>query len=202
MPFTVWLSEIQHLSWWIDLSKHNILSVQLFATEVDEVLFIPQNSWYSGSWASYQIRKIVGCAWPGNAGKCFPRHRLQRKRLISDPGVHHCTCVTHVPWCMSGSLARGGGENVPGIPGAHATRNCTYLARGQWPANSRSQYTSIYNNDPKYSDYWHNYLRVISKYSVFSTRKVLIKHEIMIFWNGVSILSMLLCWQISVLVPL
>ena len=34
--------------------------------------------------------------------------------------MHHGTCVTHVPWCMSGSLTRGGGENVPGIPGACA----------------------------------------------------------------------------------
>ena len=64
--------------------------------------------------------------------KCFPRHRLQRKPLVSDPGMHHGTCVTHVPWCMSGSLFSGGGENVPGIPGACATRNFTYLARGPW----------------------------------------------------------------------
>ena len=34
--------------------------------------------------------------------------------------MHHGTCVTHVPWCMSGSRTRGGGENVPGIPGACA----------------------------------------------------------------------------------
>ena len=47
----------------------------------------------------------------------FSRHRIQRKPLVSDPGMHHGTCVTHVPWCMSGSLTRGGGENVPGIPG-------------------------------------------------------------------------------------
>ena len=26
----------------------------------------------------------------------FPRHRLQRKLLVSDPGMHHGTCVTHV----------------------------------------------------------------------------------------------------------
>ena len=42
------------------------------------------------------------------------------KPLVSDPGMHHDTCVTHVPWCMSGSLTCGGGENVPGIPGACA----------------------------------------------------------------------------------
>ena len=71
-------------------------------------------------WASYQIRKIAGCACPGNAGNVSPRHRLQRKPLVSDPGMHHGACVAHVPWCMSGSRTRGGGENVPGIPGACA----------------------------------------------------------------------------------
>ena len=50
-------------------------------------------------------------------------HRLLRKPLVSDPGMHH------VPWCMSESLTRGGGENVPG---ACATRNFTCLARGPW----------------------------------------------------------------------
>ena len=62
----------------------------------------------------------------------LPRHRLQRKPLVSDPGMYHGTCVSHVPWCMSGSLIRGGGENVPGIPGACATRNFKYLARDPW----------------------------------------------------------------------
>ena len=60
----------------------------------------------------------------------FPRHRLQRKPLLSDPDMHHGTCVSHMPWCMSGSLTRGGGENVPG---ACATLNFTYLARGPLP---------------------------------------------------------------------
>ena len=66
---------------------------------------------------------------PGSRER-FPRRRLERKLLVSDPGMHRGTCVTHVPWCMSGSLTRGDGENVPGIPGACATRNLTYLARG------------------------------------------------------------------------
>ena len=55
---------------------------------------------------------------------------MARLPLVSDPSMHHGTCVTHVPWCMSGSLTCGGGENVPCIFGACATRNCTYLARG------------------------------------------------------------------------
>ena len=40
----------------------------------------------------------------------FCHHRLQRKLLVSDPGMHHGTCVTHVPWCIAGSLNCGGGE--------------------------------------------------------------------------------------------
>ena len=41
----------------------------------------------------------------------FPRHRLQRKPLVSDPSdpsMHHGMNVTHVPWYMSGSLTRRG----------------------------------------------------------------------------------------------
>ena len=53
-----------------------------------------------------------------------------RKPRVSDPDLYHGTCVTHYPWRMSGSLIRGGRENVPGIPGACASRNWTYLARG------------------------------------------------------------------------
>ena len=52
--------------------------------------------------------------------------------LISDPGMHHGTCVTQVPWCMAGSLNCGAGENIPCIPDACATPDFTYLARGPW----------------------------------------------------------------------
>ena len=44
----------------------------------------------------------------------------KRDVLVSDPGVHHGMCVTHMTWCMSGLVNRGGGENVPCIPGACA----------------------------------------------------------------------------------
>ena len=59
----------------------------------------------------------------------FPRHRLQRKPLLSDLSMHHGMCITHVLWCMSGTLTRVGGKN---IPGACAIRNIAYLARGPW----------------------------------------------------------------------
>ena len=52
-------------------------------------------------WASYQIRKIVGCACSGNAGTFSLSPR------VSDPDMHHGTCATHVPCCMSGPLTSG-----------------------------------------------------------------------------------------------
>ena len=78
----------------------------------------------------YRIHRIAGCAGDGNAGNAFPTTDFKGKPLVSDPDMHHGTCVTHVPRCMSWSLTRGGGENVPGIPGACVTRNFAYLARG------------------------------------------------------------------------
>ena len=47
-------------------------------------------------WASYKMHKIAGCAC---AGSPLPR--------ISDPDMHHGTCVTHVPWCMPRRLTSG-----------------------------------------------------------------------------------------------
>ena len=81
-------------------------------------------------WASCQIRKIAGAHAPGMPGTFSPS--LQ----ACDPDMHHGTCVTHVPWCMPGSLTCGflwnrrRGRNVPGIPGACAICNIRYLVRG------------------------------------------------------------------------
>ena len=74
--------------------------------------------------------------------ECFPHHRFQRKPLGSDPVMHHGTCVTHVSWCMLGSLTHSGRENVPGISGACATGNFTYLVRSPWcqPVKSHAAY--------------------------------------------------------------
>ena len=66
---------------------------------------------------------------PEMPGTFSPPPISKGKPLVSDPFMHHDTCVTHVPWCLSGSLTRGDGENVPGIPGACATRNVTHLVR-------------------------------------------------------------------------
>ena len=61
--------------------------------------------------------------------KRFPRHRLQRKPLVSDPDIHHGTCVMHVPWCMSGPPAQGGGKTFPAFPAHAQPHNFTYRAK-------------------------------------------------------------------------
>ena len=60
----------------------------------------------------------------------FSSTHLEGNPLVSDPSMRHGTCVAHVPWCMSGLLMPGGGENFPGIPGACAPPNFAYLVRG------------------------------------------------------------------------
>ena len=74
----------------------------------------------------------------------FPHHRLQRKPLVSDLGMHQGTCVTHVPWCMWRSLTSGGRENVPGILGACEFRNFAYLVRGPLWQPSRFSYNGAF----------------------------------------------------------
>ena len=60
-----------------------------------------------------------GCASAGNAGNVYPSPQ------VNDPDMHHGTCVTHVPWCMPGSLTIGflwnrpRGNTFPAFP-AHA----------------------------------------------------------------------------------
>ena len=92
-------------------------------------------------------------------------HRECRERFyppprVSDPDTHHGTCVTHVPWCMLGSLTGGflwsrrRGENVPGIPGACAICNFTYLVGGPWKTRTCSSSMDIISHgclgDPLY----------------------------------------------------
>ena len=74
---------------------------------------------YCKRWASCQIRKIAGAHAPGMPGTFSPSPH------VSDPDMHHGTCMTHVPWCMPGSLTSGfilnrrRGKTFPAFP-AHA----------------------------------------------------------------------------------
>ena len=72
------------------------------------------------SWTSYQIPKIAGCASTGYARNVFPATK----------GAWRTCCGACRDHYLVVSFQFGGGENVPSNPGACATRNFTYLARG------------------------------------------------------------------------
>ena len=80
---------------------------------------LESESWNWLQWASCQIRKIAGAHAPGMPGTFSPSPQ------VSDPDMHHGTCVTHVPCCMPGSLINGfiwnrrRGKTFPAFP-AHA----------------------------------------------------------------------------------
>ena len=97
---------------------------------------------------------------PGIPGTFSPP-RLQRKPLVSDPSMHHSTCVTHVPWCMSGSLTHGGWEKVPG---ACATLNFAYLLRGPLSKPIVIQFRRGIN---AYQD-WNSTVNTMNVYSLIS----------------------------------
>ena len=71
------------------------LCIELYIFSIEAIHPVTKKT--HSTWASYQIRKTAGCACAGNAGNVFPRRRFKRKPLVSDPGMHHGTCVTHVP---------------------------------------------------------------------------------------------------------
>ena len=73
--------------WWIWLNQLHYKYHRMAGNQEDN---------HRVEWTSYKIRKIAGCACAGNAGERFPRHRLQRKPLVSDPDMHHGTCARAV----------------------------------------------------------------------------------------------------------
>ena len=138
------LSDINQF-WWDNIAvlPHGdkccvLQNIHLSTTIIRVLFYYPYNNWIFYEYNTNFSTGHILCSTnhttnhSENAGNVFPRRRLQRKLLVSDHGMHHGTCVTHVTWCMSGLLTRGGGENVPGIPGACETHNFTYLARGKW----------------------------------------------------------------------
>ena len=96
-------------------------------------------------WRAVSQQEIYVCLLPDTQyyglrmrWECRERFPLHRELAIP-------TCITARAWCtcrdacqdhkLAVSSEVGGWENVPGIPGACATRNCTYLARGPWQTN-------------------------------------------------------------------
>ena len=73
-----------------------------------------------------------GCACAGNARNGFPATTGKQSRYASRH-VRDARAVMHAGIANSRfPFNSAAGENVPGIPGACATRNFTYLVRGPW----------------------------------------------------------------------
>ena len=100
------------------------LAVQLLAKLCQygsaNIFHVSSNNSGAALMSRYQTRKMAGCAFAGNAGN------ISQPLRVSD---------SDMPRCMLGSLTsdflcswwRG---NIPGIPGACATRNFTYHKGG------------------------------------------------------------------------
>ena len=95
-------------------------------------------------WTRYVKLRVAQA--PGMPGTFWPRHWLERRPLVSDPGMHHGTCVTHVPWCMSGSLTRGGGGNVPGDSRRMRNPQSYVFIRGPWALITKRRQGSTNSN--------------------------------------------------------
>ena len=73
-----------------------------------------------------------GCACAGNAGNVFPVTAGKRSQHASRH-VHYARAVMHAGIANKRFPLKSAAEgNVPGIPGACATCNFTYLVRGPW----------------------------------------------------------------------
>ena len=78
------------------------------------------------------MRKIAGLHMRRECRDRFPRHRrLAVPTCITARAWRtcHCACRDRL---LAVSFEVGGGENVPAIPGACATRNFAHLVRGPW----------------------------------------------------------------------
>ena len=65
---------------------------------------------------------------------------------VSDPDMHHGTCVTHVPWCMPGSITSGFlWSRLRGKRSRHSQRMCNpqFYVSGKRPMSWRHHVAEI-----------------------------------------------------------
>ena len=103
-------------------------------------------------YASYQIWQNRGLRMRRECRERFPCHQLQRKPLVSDPGISHGTSVTRVLWCLSGSLTHVARKTFPEFP-VHAPQ---FYVSGKRPirrciAHNKTKY---YCGDALYTIPW------------------------------------------------
>ena len=82
------------------LKKHNQLRGQVYPPASNMMKLVGDNNRPCHRPLTRYVNLRVAHA-PGMPGTFSPPPR------VSDPDMHHGTCVTHVPWCMPGSLTSG-----------------------------------------------------------------------------------------------
>ena len=85
----------------------------------------------------------------------FPRHQPQRKPLVSDPGMHQGTRVTHVPWCISGSLNCGKRSRH-----SRRMRNSQFYVSGKRPIGALPLGLLVSSNTMQYTKLWYVQLQL------------------------------------------
>ena len=98
---------------------------------------------------------------PGMLGMFSPPPR------VSVPDMHHVTCVTHVPWCMPGSLTSGFLiSRWRGKRSRHSRRmrNPQCCVSGKWPMALCVQSETHHHETYHYGRHWSNRIFVSEKY--------------------------------------
>ena len=113
-------------------SQSTVLSFQVVVSNTYRTLFIKPTEVLAssnGPLTRYLKLQVAHAPW-------MPR-TFSPPPLVSDLGMHHDTCVTHVPWCMSGSLTRG----WQGKRSRHSRRmrNPQFYVSGKRPVQSHLQ---------------------------------------------------------------
>ena len=119
-----------------------------------------------------------GCACAGNAGNVFPVTAGKRSRHASRH-ARHARAVMHAGIANKRfPLKSAAGENVPGIPGACATCNFTYLVRGPWVRADSIRYTVMV-----VSGVWINQGPLLLTWINFDSNEYLLSIKV---WNAVT----------------
>ena len=78
------------------------ITLQIYAI-ISQNYLIQQLGWFKRlAMGLLPDTQICGLRMRRECRKHFPRHRLRRKMVVSDQGIHHGTCITYLaggPWC-------------------------------------------------------------------------------------------------------
>ena len=106
-----------------------LLSRLLSAIDISNIKLCPSLFWYTRD----EVRHNIPLIWCNGPLARYVKLRVAHapgmpwmfslQPRVSDPDMYHGMCV---------SFEVGGGDKVPSIPGACATRKFTYLSRGPW----------------------------------------------------------------------